>query len=174
MNLLSRIFVSIVIACALVFNSTNAQISLPSDFADEVILTNVTEVTGVAIDSSGKIFVSQHDGTVWRVNNGVKVSPPIIDISQECGRWNAHGLMSITLDKDFTTNGYIYLYYTVDRHYLLNYGTPNYNPNANEKNKATIDRVTRYQIDPTTNFTTLVPNSRFILLGKDKKNGISI
>lgn len=153
---------------------TNAQISLPPDFADEVILTNATEVTGVAIDSAGRIFISQHEGTVWRVNNGVKVSPAIIDISQECGRWNAHGLMSITLDKNFTTNGYIYLYYTVDRHHLMYFGTPNYNPNTSEKNKATIDRVTRFQLDPSTNFTTLVPNSRFVILGKDKKNGISI
>lgn len=151
----------------------NAQAVLPPDFADEVVTTGFTDLTALAIDSAGRIFVGQHEGTVWRINaNGVKVTPALIDIRQEVGWWNAHGLMSMTLDKDFTTNGYIYLYYTVDRHYLLNFGTPQYNPNANSYNNATINRVTRYQLDPATGFTSLVPNSRQILIGTDKTNGI--
>ncbi|MBL0098460.1 MAG: hypothetical protein IPP46_19770 [Bacteroidetes bacterium] len=36
------------------------------------------------------------------------------------------------LDPNFMVNGYIYLHYTVDRHHLMKFGTPQYNANTDD------------------------------------------
>ena len=105
--------------------------------------------------------------------NGVKQPNPLVNISQEVGNWRDHGLNGFTLDPDFLNNGYIYLFYTVDRHHLINFGTPAYSYLINEYYDATIARVTRYQCNQATNFTTIVPGSSHFLIGENKKNGYS-
>ncbi|MBL0343227.1 MAG: PKD domain-containing protein [Bacteroidetes bacterium] len=66
------------------------------------------------------------------------------------------------------------MYYTVDRHHLLNFGTGAYNSSTNTYFQATIARVTRYTCNSLTNFTTLVPGSRLVLIGETKKTGIPV
>ena len=130
---------------------------------------------GFAWDNNGQQYLWEKGGKVWIVDtNGVNLPTPLIDISEEVGNWRDHGLNGFALDPGFLSNGYFYLYYTVDRHYLMNFGTVNYNAGANEYYDATIARVTRYEANAATNFTTLVPGSRLILIGSTKKNGIPV
>jgi hypothetical protein len=53
-------------------------------------------------------------------------------------------MLGFALNPNFRVNGYIYGLYVVDRYYLLRFGDPNYDPNANDYNVATIGRLTRY------------------------------
>lgn len=153
----------------------NPAAAQPPGFTNTVVSNNWNEVNGLAYDSIGNMYVWEKGGKVWIVDtNGVKLPQPLIDISEEVGNWRDHGLNGFALDPHFLTNGYIYLDYTVDRHYLINYGTGAYNPTTNNYFSATIERVTRYTADAATNFTTVIPASRHILIGETKKTGIPV
>lgn len=153
----------------------NAQAILPPLFTDNLVSTGWNNIEGIMFDSTGQGYAWEKNGFVWIVDtNNVKLPFPLIDISDEVGDWRDHGLNGFCLDPHFRNNGYFYLYYTVDRHHLIYYGTPNYNPNTNDYFSATIARVTRYTADSATNFTTVVPGSRYILIGETKKTGIPV
>jgi hypothetical protein len=51
-----------------------------------------------------------------------------------------HGM----LNPNFRVNGHIYVLQVVERYYLLRFGDPNYDPNADDYNLATIGRLPRY------------------------------
>ena len=143
----------------------------PAGFTDQLYMGGWDEVSGFTWDPLGRMFVWERDGRVWIVDNGVKSSTPLLDIRDEVGGWRDFGLLGFALDPNFLSNGYVYLLYVVDRHHLLNAGTPQYNPNTNEYFAAAIGRIARYQTNAATSFTTIVPNSRFLLLGENGQDG---
>jgi hypothetical protein len=98
----------------------------------------------------------------------------MLDISEEVGAWEDHGMLGFALDPNFRANGYIYLLYVVDRYYLLNFGSPNYNPNSNAYFDATIGRITRYTCRSSDDFNSVDLSSRLILLGETRQTGIPI
>lgn len=118
---------------------------------------------------AGRVYVANWDGLNYNLQ-----STAVLDISEEVGDWRDFGLISIALDPDFDSNGWIYLSYMVDRHYLMNFGTGAYNPNTNEYYNASITRLTKYQVNLgssplTTNYAT-----RTILLGETKETGVPL
>ena len=145
------------------------------DFTNLELSNGWNQAEQLAFDSLGRMFVVEREGKVWMVDtSGAKASLPLIDISEEVGAWRDHGLNGFTLDPNFNNNGYFYLFYTVDRHHLLHYGTPTYNSAVNEYFDATIVRLTRYQADTATLCTTIIPGSRTILIGEDIKSGVPL
>ena len=105
------------------------------------------------------------------VENGAKLPNPLLDISDEVGNWRDFGMLGLALDPNFLSNGYIYLLYLVDRHHLMNFGTPAYNSSTDEYYNATIGRITRYTAEVSTNFTTVDYSSRLVLLGTTVSDG---
>ena len=154
---------------------------LPDGYVDEVYLDGFSAPVGIAfadVDPGAHdevlVFVWERDGRVWLVEDGHKQEPPLVDITEEVGSWRDFGLLGVALDPAFATNGNLYLYYVVDRHHLLFHGTPDYDPDADWKFAATIGRVTRYTADAATDFHTLVPGSRTVLLGETVDSGVPI
>ncbi|MFM2146383.1 MAG: hypothetical protein RL732_1219 [Bacteroidota bacterium] len=123
-------------------------------------------------EKAGKVFLN-HWNSVTKTYD--KQTTPVIDISPEVGNWRDMGMLGFALDPKFEMNGYIYLMYCVDRHYLMNFGTPNYNIAADDYYTATIGRITRYKTY-TNAFGHLVADldSRKILLGETKSTGFPI
>ncbi|CAN5455133.1 hypothetical protein BH11BAC2_BH11BAC2_14070 [soil metagenome] len=148
----------------------------PPLFANELVSNGWNQVEGFTFDANKRMYAWEKDGRVWTVDSsGVKSATALLDISEEVGGWRDHGLNGFALDPNFLSNGFIYLEYTVDRHYLLYYGTPQYSATTNEYFNATIIRVTRYKVDVANgNFNSIVPNSRLILIGETKKTGIPL
>jgi len=143
----------------------------PTGFADIPYTTDFSMAVGMTFDANGRMYVWERNGKVWIVENGVKSSQPLIDISDEVGGWRDFGLLGFALDPDFLANGYIYLCYVVDRHHLFNAGTPQYNPDTNEYFAATIGRITRYQAQANNSFNTVNTNSRQVLVGATPNSG---
>ncbi|MCB9274803.1 MAG: PQQ-dependent sugar dehydrogenase [Lewinellaceae bacterium] len=149
--------------------------NLPDGFYDQAYLTQFDFPTVITFDATGRMYVAEKEGKVYIVDSSGQVFPePLIDISEEVANWKDHGLMGFALDNSFRYNGYFYLLYALDLHYYDYYGTPSYNPDTTVTNYPTIGRVARYQADPTTGFTHIVPNSRKILLGETIDNGIPL
>ena len=152
--------------------------TLPPGFSEELIGNGWVEPVGVAFDASpdaaNRVYVWERGGRVWIVENGVKLAAPLLDISDEVGAWRDFGMLGFALDPRFHENGYLYLSYVVDRHHLLNAGTPAYDPAANEYFAATIGRITRYTARAADGFRSVDPASRKVLVGETKPTGFPI
>ena len=152
--------------------------TLPPGFSEQLIGGGWVDPVGVAIDPSpqgaNRLCVWERAGRVWLVENGVKLATPLIDIRDEVANWGDYGMLGFALHPNFQQNGYLYLFYVVDRHHLLNAGTPGYDPAANEEFAATIGRITRYTARAGDGFRSVDPASRTVLLGESKTTGIPI
>ncbi len=141
----------------------------PTGFRDNEYEAGFDQVNGVTFDASGRMFTWEKGGRVL-VKVDALPSITLLNIADEVNVATDSGLKGFALDPNFQTNGYIYLMYDVDRYFLFNSDSANYNPNANDHLNASIGRITRYTVD-VSNFTSLVPNSRMILLGITKTDG---
>lgn len=159
-------FIFLIISCFNTFAQPSA--AYPTGFYEETIGVVGNVPTGIEFDSQNRIYVCEKTGYVYKFENGVQTL--LIDIQEETSVNGDEGLLSIALDPNFINNGYIYLYYVVDRHHLFAFGTASYNPSYSEPG-ATIGRVTRYTVNTNNGFNSVDPNSRFILLGETKSTG---
>jgi len=121
-------------------------------------------------ERGGKVYVCRRDSS----GNYIKQAVPVADMSEEVADWDAQGMLGFTVDPNFDTNGLIYLMYVVDRHHLLTFGTPAYDPGTTITGQATIARVTRYQTFLNGSNLVINPATRSILIGESKTTGMPI
>ena len=153
----------------------NLTLGLPPGFVDEPVLTGWNEAAGLAFSPVGDhLVVWEKAGRVWLVRNGQRQAAPLLDINDEVNAWRDFGLLGFALDPAFETNGYIYALYTVDHHHLQFFGTPNYNPAANDIFVNTIARLTRFTTREVNGIRTADPASRFVLIGETAQTGFPV
>ncbi|MEM9835768.1 MAG: PQQ-dependent sugar dehydrogenase [Bacteroidota bacterium] len=149
--------------------------NFPPDFFDTRFSGGFQAPIDLTVDDRGNLYVTEHGGKVWVVDTlGVRYPEPLVDISEEVTNWHDHGLTSMVLDRDFYGNGYFYLLYTVDPYWDAYHDQPNYLPDSTITNAACWGRVTRYTADPATDFKTVIPGSRKVLLGTTPLDGVPI
>lgn len=151
--------------------SMKVEAQLPHGFIDQVHSSNWQAPTGLTFDAAGKMYVWEKDGKVYVIQNNEKTL--FIDISEEVATYGDYGLLGFVLDPNFMKNGYVYLYYVVDKYYLFHYGEEGYDP-AISWEGATIARVTRYTSPILTSPNTVDYNSRLVLIGESKSTGFPI
>ena len=160
------------------FASLFAQITPPDsllpEFSDQLVSDDWPFLVGYEFDAQGRMYAYTKDGKVWLSEDGQRPAQPLIDITEEVANFGDHGLISFNLHPNFEQNGYVYLLYTVDRHHLLYYGTSEYRDWKDEHYYPSIGRLVRYQLEASTNFTTVVPASRTVLIGETIDTGIPL
>ncbi|MEZ4988713.1 MAG: PQQ-dependent sugar dehydrogenase [Saprospiraceae bacterium] len=148
---------------------------LPPDFYDTKITDGLQLPLGITFDGNGQGYVWEQSGIIHVLDENDQLLPtPLLDIHEEVMAWKDHGLNGFCLDNDFLDNGYIYLYYVVDMHHYRHFGTPQYHPDSTAENQPSFGRITRYQADAATGFTSIVPGSRTVLLGETLDKGVPI
>src|SRR5205823_1717761 len=154
---ISRALTSWVVAAAscLIFVGNVEASTVPAGFTETTISGPWGDAVGITFESNGRMYVWERTGLVWFQDSADTSPTLLLNISEEVGAWEDHGLLGFALDPNFRVNGYIYLLYVVDRYYLLNFGTPGYNPNSNQYNEATIGRLTRYTCTPSNGFRSV-------------------
>ena len=158
-----------------VFFSNLTYAQLPDDFYDQLVVGGFDFPTGIVFDDNGQGYVWEKKGVVHVIDtSGQKLPTPLLDISEEVSNWKDHGLLGVCLAPDFLNTGHFYLLYVVDLHHYFNYGTTEYHPDTTTTFEATFGRVARYTADPASNFRSVVPESRKLLLGESIENGIPI
>ena len=109
---------------ALGATSAGAATSLPSGFqektlADTFNASGESAIVDVAWAPDGRMFVADRAGMVFVQNPGALPGdhPLLLDISGHVnnGAGTDRGLLGIAVDKNFATNGYLYLLYTYDK-----------------------------------------------------------
>ena len=148
--------------------------NLPDGFSDQLVAEHAQALTGIHFSPNGRMFVWEKQGKVYAYPKEGGDSRLLIDIHEEVGNWRDHGLLGFTLHPNFESNGYVYLLYAVDRHYLLYEGSPGYKPEEDDYFSATIGRLTRYTLDASQGFNKLIPGSRKVLIGEKASNGIPL
>lgn len=91
-------------------SSSNAA-TLPAGFSESKIADRLNPTT-MAFAPDGRLFLCEKQGRILVIQKGVALSTPMIDFSRNVDSWNERGLGGICLDPDFSSNGYLYVYYT--------------------------------------------------------------
>lgn len=158
-----------ILLCNIKLNAQN----LRDDFSVKDYLEGFTNPMALNFAENGDLFVCEKDGKLYYYHQHDGHKHQVIDISEEVADFGDHGLMSFELDNNFLDNGKIYLLYAADRHYIENYGTPEYSEDSTAENSATIARITSYELDINNDYN-LIENSGKILIGDTLTNGMPI
>ncbi len=134
-----------------------AATTLPSGFGEvDLSSGSLNAPTAVAFAPDGRKFVTEKSGRVRVIAaNGAVVSTPLLDIRPKVNTYSDRGMLGIATDKDFATNGYLYLLYVYEL-----------NPMVQDTDAPMVSRLTRVTVRPD---NTLVNPSapETPILGKD-------
>ncbi|MCR9295598.1 MAG: PQQ-dependent sugar dehydrogenase [bacterium] len=150
------------------FRETGPPVIPPPGLAAEPIAQTVASglVQPIAIDwsdSNQNMLIAEQRGIVRVVRNGTLLDTPFIDISAQVNGVRDRGLLDIAVHPDFINNPYVYLLFTYDPPEVYNY-TGLAGPDGTGNRAA---RLIRVKADSATNYTTAIPGTEEILLGKN-------
>lgn len=83
---------------------------LPTNFVKTPIAENFNEPSDFAFAPDGRIFVAEIGGVVKVIKNGTVLAQPFVIVPALFT--GDRGLLGITLDPNFSSNRYVYLFYT--------------------------------------------------------------
>src|SRR6478672_6320946 len=102
---------SLATAVALILGASSAAAATyPSGFGETNLAGGTGAPAAVAWAPDGRMFIAHKHGLVQVRKTDGSVST-LIDITQEVNNYNDRGLLGIAVDKDFASNGYLYLLY---------------------------------------------------------------
>ena len=174
-TLLVILTITFCLGCFLPVSRQASAAAPPEGFTREFWPGDWGQIVGIVPTGDGRFIAWEKAGRAWTVGpDGLASVEPLLDISDEVGDWRDHGMLGLAADPDFSANGHVYLLYVVDRHHLLNAGTPAYDPEADDYFSASIGRITRYTATAESDRSVVDPSTRKILLGESINTGLPI
>ena len=94
-------------------------VSPPAGFLDTTVVSGLAKPTSMVWDaSSSRLFITQQEGDLRVVEGGVLLGTPFVHLNVDFS--GERGLLGVELDPNFSSNHFLYLYYTVP-------GSPSHN-----------------------------------------------
>jgi uncharacterized repeat protein (TIGR01451 family) len=93
--------------------STTISPSLPAGFTQTQLAHGLSKPVVIAFVPGGDIWIGEQGGTILDYHNGAVQSTPVVTLSNVYSQ-GEDGLLGIAFDPNFTSNGYVYLSYTVN------------------------------------------------------------
>lgn len=91
--------------------SASAQAAtLPPGFAETLVTSGLVDPTAMAFAPDGRLFVCQQAGQLRVIDHGVLLPTPFVMVTVDAN--GERGLLGVAFDPDFSTNQYVYVYYT--------------------------------------------------------------
>ena len=84
--------------------------TLPDGFAESEVARGIANPTAMEFAPDGRLFVCQQDGQLRVIKNGMLLSAPFVTVETDPN--GERGLLGIAFDPGFTTNQFLYIYYT--------------------------------------------------------------
>ena len=134
------------VSIGLAFALPAPAITLPPGFTDSLV-ASVGAPTALAFTPDGRLLVTTQGGTLWVVQGGALLVTPALSLGSKVCSNSERGLLGVAVDPTFTSNRFIYLYYTFNKG---NAGCPT------SSNTSPVERISRFMlpdanvIDPTT------------------------
>lgn len=134
------------------------------EFVRETVLSGLTLPTSFDWTPNGnKMFIAEKSGLVKVYQDGILLETPFIDLQDRVNSARDRGLLGLAVHPDFPNTPYVYLAYTYDPPEVQGlFGDSG--PDGQGNRPSQVIRVTA---DSSTNFTTALPNSEIIILGKN-------
>lgn len=85
-----------------------------SFFQNQIIAENLHIPWAVDISEDGRLFFTERDGNLRVIENGIVNPVPVYTFGPPFVSVGEGGLLGLALDRDFLSNGYIYLMYTYE------------------------------------------------------------
>ncbi|MEZ4569725.1 MAG: PQQ-dependent sugar dehydrogenase [Thermomicrobiales bacterium] len=89
-------------------------LALPVGFQSQAYVTGLNFPTDFAFLPDGRVLVTEKSGIVRVAVDGSVLSTPFIDIRTQVNDYWDRGLLSIAVDPNFDSNGYVYLLFTYE------------------------------------------------------------
>lgn len=83
---------------------------LPAGFTETLVATGLSSPTAMEFAPDGRVFITEQGGKVRVVKNGALLPDPFVTVNADST--GERGLLGVTVDPNFATNKYVYLYYT--------------------------------------------------------------
>ena len=91
---------------------------LPPGFTDSAIASGLERPVAVEVADDGRVFVTEQAGTVRVIKDGVLLPTPFVQLDVNSA--GERGVVGITLDPQFSTNHFVYVFYTAQTPTLHN------------------------------------------------------
>jgi glucose/arabinose dehydrogenase len=109
---LLRAFAAGVVAMVVLWAAAPASATtLPAGFAETQVASGFSSPVAAAWAPDGRMFVAEKPGRVRVVNRGSSTASTLLDINTKVNARSDRGMLGIATDKDFATNGWLYLLY---------------------------------------------------------------
>lgn len=134
----------LLLVCLVLLLSFTPTLAVPPNFANDTLILNLNFPTSIAFLPDGRMLITELNGVIRIVQAGAStVDPtPFLTVPNVLADEGERGLHGITLDPDFSSNGYFYVFYSCS------------NPRR--------DRVTRFKVS-TTNPNQADPASQTVI-----------
>jgi uncharacterized repeat protein (TIGR03806 family) len=85
--------------------------NIPAGFAETQIATGLDPTT-MAFAPDGRLFLCEKPGRVRVIKNNALLTTPFVNFTSVVDNVNERGLMSVCFDPSFSSNNWVYVYYT--------------------------------------------------------------
>jgi glucose/arabinose dehydrogenase len=101
---------ALILAAAAGFAGPGRAATVPTGFTDSLVVSGLTNPTAMALAPDGRLFVTEKGGRLRVIKDNALLSAPFltVTVNQEGER----GLLGVTFDPGFGSNGFVYVYYT--------------------------------------------------------------
>jgi glucose/arabinose dehydrogenase len=86
--------------------------TLPTGFTEAQFGSNIASPTAMAFAPDGRLFVCQQTGQLRVIKNGALLPAPFVSLSVDSS--GERGLLGIAFDPNFSSNQFVYVYYTTN------------------------------------------------------------
>jgi len=91
--------------------STLTAATLPAGFSETQIAGGLSSPTAMDLAPDGRIFVCLQGGQLRVIKNGVLLATPFVSLTVDSAV--ERGLLGLAFDPNFSSNNFVYVYYTV-------------------------------------------------------------
>ena len=84
--------------------------TVPPNFSEAVVATGLSNPTSMTFAPDGRLFVCLQGGQVRVIENGALLAAPFVTLAVDSA--GERGLLGLAFDPNFSTNHYVYIYYT--------------------------------------------------------------
>ena len=84
--------------------------TLPASFQETTVVTGLSSPTAMEFAPDGRLFVTEKGGSLRIIKNGALLSTPFVTVPVNTS--SERGLLGIAFDPNFSSNRFLYVYYT--------------------------------------------------------------
>jgi glucose/arabinose dehydrogenase len=94
--------------------------TLPAGFTETQVASGLSSPSAMDMSPDGRLFFTDQAGHIRIIQNDQLLATPFADLSAETDSASEHGLLGIALDPNFSTNQFIYIFYSANSPTLHN------------------------------------------------------